>query len=58
MSSHKSLVVDEVIDHAELIGEDVDAPHDEMTSIHNDNSSTAQSGDDGDGITAAAVLRL
>ncbi len=43
MSDHNIVVNSEVSDHDELIGEEVEALHSEMTSIHSDLSPTALS---------------
>jgi len=46
----------ELIDHDESIGEELDASHDEMTSIRGDNTLTAQSQDDSQEIIATQAI--
>jgi hypothetical protein len=52
MSSDKSVVGGEVSYHDESIGEDLESPHAEMTSIHSGLSPTAERRDDGEEIVA------
>ena len=54
--SYKSLDAVQFIDHDESISEELDSPHAEMTSIHNDFSSTAERHDDGVESAASAVV--
>ena len=55
MSDSKLVVNIEGSDHDESIGENVEVLHAEMTSIHSDLSSTAQSRDDGQEFTATGL---
>jgi hypothetical protein len=55
MSDQNIVVNSEGSDHDELIGEEVEALHAEMTSMHSDLSLTAEHRDDGEEITAAAL---
>ena len=55
MSDHNLIVNSEVSDHDELIGEEVEALHAEMTSIHSGLSPTAEHRDDGEEIIDAAL---
>ena len=55
MSSDKSLVGGEEIDHDESIGEESEALHAELTSIHSFLSSTAERHEDGEEIIAAGL---
>ena len=56
MSSDKSVVGGEEIDHVESISEELDSPHAEMTSIHINLTSTAERRDEGVEIITAASL--
>ena len=55
MSSDKSLVVGEVIDHDESIGKELGIMHQEVDAIHSDLTSTAEHHDDGEEIIALAL---
>ena len=55
MSSDKSLVGGEVIDHDESIGKELDVINRELDAIHSDLTSTALSHEDGEEIIAAAL---
>ena len=55
MSSDKSLVGGEVIDHDESIGKELGVMHQEVDAIHGVLSSTAEHNDDGEEIIAAAL---
>jgi hypothetical protein len=55
MSDNNRLANNEGSDHAESTGEDLNPTHAELTSIHSDLSSTAQSRDDEEEITAPAL---
>ena len=53
MSDHNIVVNSEGSDHDESIGEDMEALHSEMTSIHSGLSPTAEHRDDGEEIIDA-----
>jgi len=55
MSDQNIVVNSEVSDHDELIGEEVEALHSELTSIYSDLTPTAECRDDGEEIIAAAL---
>ena len=55
MSDHNIVVNSEGSDHDESIGEEVEALHAEMTSIHSDLSPTAERHDDGEEIIDAGL---